>query len=536
MATCSSEEAYDYNCTPCTQQERFVEAKRFCVECGEYFCSTCLAHHEKFGLTKGHTLVKCEEVSKESVPTCLSKCDLHTDKEEDMVCGDHDVVCCRVCLAKDHKSCQDIGYLPDVASTFKEEGGLEILDEDLKSRMKTLKLSYEKHAIHGAQLRMRKKTNIRRLKVFKESITELIETAVTEAEEDIENSLEPHICSTQKLTEAAKEELLKLSILSEDLINENNAMLEYKKALHCKRALREIQSNNDDCKMTHDNKYVDKVVKTLSSFLTDQCSFGAIKVSSTDTEFDIPNMCVLEGGYVCIADYHGRKIKLLDNDLNEDMTYDTRCLIWGVCAIDKHMIAFTMPSLMTVEMVEFTKNPVFKSSFSAKFHCRGIAFFENNLYMAGGGFLKEEPGQINIFDIEGNHLTKFEMKSNGNRFCAPRSLTVNTNNIFVTDCQKNSVVCLDFDGVWKWILKTTRFTFPWGICLTTNGNLLISGRGSDNIVVVSKNGEFLGEILNKDDNISTPQAIAIDNENSRLLVFGSKKPYLEIFNSNFCEI
>ena len=99
----SSEEAFDYNCTPCSQQERFTEAKRFCVECGEYFCSTCLSWHEKFSATKGHTLVKCEEVSKEHVPTRFSKCEVHPDKEEDMVCCDHDVVCCRVCITRNHR-------------------------------------------------------------------------------------------------------------------------------------------------------------------------------------------------------------------------------------------------------------------------------------------------------------------------------------------------------------------------------------------------------------------------------------------------
>ena len=99
----SSEEYFDYNCTPCSQQERIIEAKRFCVECDEYFCSTCLSCHEKFSVTKGHTLVKCEKVQEDPLPTRFSKCEVHIDNVEDMVCCDHNVVCCRACVTNDHR-------------------------------------------------------------------------------------------------------------------------------------------------------------------------------------------------------------------------------------------------------------------------------------------------------------------------------------------------------------------------------------------------------------------------------------------------
>jgi hypothetical protein len=188
-----------------------------------------------------------------------------------------------------------------------------------------------------------------------------------------------------------------------------------------------------------------------------------------------------------------------------------------------------MPSLMIIEFADFNKNPVSKGSFNANFHCRGIAFFEQNLYTAGGGFDGEEQGQVNIFNTKGIHLRMFQKDLDGNHFFAPRSLLVEANAIYVTDCKDGGAVCLDFEGRWKWKCIISKLTYPWGVCFTTNGNLLISGRDSNNIVVVSKDGKYIGDLLNKNDAIAAPKAICIDKQNSRLLVAESKMRHLKIF-------
>ncbi|XP_045165953.2 E3 ubiquitin-protein ligase TRIM33-like isoform X2 [Mercenaria mercenaria] len=209
----SSEGVYDFNCAPCTQRERFSEAKKFCVECGEYFCSTCLSCHDHFGATKGHTLIDCQDVSTENAVTRLAKCKIHVNKEEDMVCGEHDVVCCRVCIATNHRSCQDIDYLPEAAQSFREGEKRAEVDKDVKNKIGELRRSYKEHVTRSVQLKMRKKTLLKRLQLFKVSTTELIENLITKAKTDIESTYEPAVSGTQKHIQSTDKQLSVLNIL-----------------------------------------------------------------------------------------------------------------------------------------------------------------------------------------------------------------------------------------------------------------------------------------------------------------------------------
>ncbi|XP_060597995.1 uncharacterized protein LOC132751772 [Ruditapes philippinarum] len=544
MATCgnilSSEKAYDYNCTPCSQQERFVEAKRFCIECVEYFCSTCLAHHEKFGLTRGHTLVKCEEVSKINVPTPLSKCELHTDKEEDMVCGDHDVVCCRVCITKKHRSCQNIDYLPELARQFKDNGRRKELEDDLNDRIEELKSALKGSTARALKLKTRQTTHLKRLDIFQKSIVEYVAFLVNKTKNDIQNQFGPEICSIQEHLQKYNEQLSKLNNLSEVLSNENDEIFEYKKVLKCKHTLKEIQigGNELDDSLASYNKFENEVMEAVVSSLNDGCLFGTVPILGSKQPIDVTSICFKEDKtsfLILLADFYNSKIRRFENGLNETESFNAKENIWGVCEVNKHEIAFTLPALKKVQFLSAENSQVLEKKFHTNIHCRGIACLNEKIYVTGGGMIGEEQGQLNVFDMKGKLLSKYEQDLDGYFFSTPRSIKVNAEGIFITDEQKG-VVCLDLEGQRKWVSNNSKCKFSWGICFTSKGNLFVSGQLSNNIVIVSKDGEFLGELLNENDGLSAPKALSIDKRNNCILVSELKKPNLKMFYIGDCDI
>ncbi len=54
----------DITCTPCGRTGRRTKPVKFCLECDEYYCSSCLPYHGKFLSTKDHTV---EDVSGSTV-------------------------------------------------------------------------------------------------------------------------------------------------------------------------------------------------------------------------------------------------------------------------------------------------------------------------------------------------------------------------------------------------------------------------------------------------------------------------------------
>ena len=105
-----SDACFEYACTPCADEGDNQEAQKYCLECKEYLCATCVKHHQKFSATKKHTLqdkdVKSSNTDSQSTATAddqMFKCLSHPDRDIEMFCGTHEMVYCSLCIAKDHR-------------------------------------------------------------------------------------------------------------------------------------------------------------------------------------------------------------------------------------------------------------------------------------------------------------------------------------------------------------------------------------------------------------------------------------------------
>ncbi|XP_060597658.1 E3 ubiquitin/ISG15 ligase TRIM25-like, partial [Ruditapes philippinarum] len=135
----SSEEIFDTNCSPCSESGKLIEAVKFCVDCGSYFCSKCLQDHNKFPALRSHQILdKSDKIKSDGnietgpgLPT--ERCAVHHGKLVDMFCKDHDEVCCAACIAIKHRSCINVDYLPDVAKGINNSAEYEKTKSSLEN-------------------------------------------------------------------------------------------------------------------------------------------------------------------------------------------------------------------------------------------------------------------------------------------------------------------------------------------------------------------------------------------------------------------
>ena len=380
---------------------------------------------------------------------------------------------------------------------------------------------------------------MKRLETFQKAIADFVKTVVQKAEKDIEKEFGPDICSMQEQIRKYDMLLSKLTCLSTDLSCQHDDTSECKKILECMRAFKEIQIEPCvfDDKLTIE-QFQNEIIEAVNGCLRDDKLFRTVELVHLEKSLTIPNLCVKEdvtSSSLLIADYSEGKIRRVDRELIETECFDVKGNIWGICEIRKQEIAFTTTRLMKVQFLSTDKSEISRKSFDTNLHCRGIAYHNEKIYVTGGGVVGEETGQLNIFNLEGKLLCKHYRDSEGTYFSIPRSITVNTEGIYVTD-QQNGIICLDLEGKRKWVCNNSTCKFPWGICFTPNGNLFVSGRGSNNIVIVKKDGEFLGELLNGNDGLSKPKAIGMDKRNNRIIISEAKKPCLKVFFISDCEL
>ncbi|XP_053379538.1 uncharacterized protein LOC128548511 [Mercenaria mercenaria] len=196
-----SDETFDFLCTMCKRKDRNREAERYCVDCDDYYCLSCVKVHEDVPpLTKHQILIKSQFLQRTSkTPPMLptERCEKHVHKLVDMYCNNHDDVCCAICLATDHRSCQDIFYIPDFI-----KNNTNIPTGDDKSSLElTMKKAneYEDKLQHEKQQLLANKANaLENIRTSTEEITERLNELKEKSVSNVESVYKTYTNETEK--------------------------------------------------------------------------------------------------------------------------------------------------------------------------------------------------------------------------------------------------------------------------------------------------------------------------------------------------
>lgn len=96
-------------CAPCKNEGDHRQAAKYCIDCGQLLCKTCVDFHRRFKQLKGHKLVDSSNEDDLKLSQMLSSCLIcpnHPDKTIELVCKNHDVLCCLTCATVSHRGCR----------------------------------------------------------------------------------------------------------------------------------------------------------------------------------------------------------------------------------------------------------------------------------------------------------------------------------------------------------------------------------------------------------------------------------------------
>ncbi|XP_052817945.1 E3 ubiquitin-protein ligase TRIM33-like [Mya arenaria] len=123
-------------CEPCFEEGAEVPAAKFCVECEDYLCETCVQYHRKVKPTKTHELINSGDTvqgsrAREGIDIFI--CSIHQG-EMTHYCIKHDKLCCSKCVSKVHIICGDsICKVEAVAGKVEEEQEFKKMVEKIKT-------------------------------------------------------------------------------------------------------------------------------------------------------------------------------------------------------------------------------------------------------------------------------------------------------------------------------------------------------------------------------------------------------------------
>jgi DNA-binding beta-propeller fold protein YncE len=100
-----------------------------------------------------------------------------------------------------------------------------------------------------------------------------------------------------------------------------------------------------------------------------------------------------------------------------------------------------------------------------------------------------------------------------------RYIATSGNKLYYTRYYTHIVTCCDLHGTTQWEFKDERvLKYPWGISVDNDGNVYVVGSNSNNVVVISPDGQCHKQLLSSKDGLSFPCVLDYDKYTNRLLV------------------
>ncbi|VDI49609.1 Hypothetical predicted protein [Mytilus galloprovincialis] len=180
-------------CDPCTAENLSVPATKYCPACEERLCPTCTESHTRFKAFKSHQVIDLSTVASDIPISAKKICNVHTDMLLDYYCTDHEIVCCRACIPKDHRKCENVLPLEHASKDVKKSALFTDVMQDINQLITTLN-----------KLHDNRESNLLRLSKTKSVITNQIsevKSRLLKQIDDVERDLQTELSSLQRKNE-----------------------------------------------------------------------------------------------------------------------------------------------------------------------------------------------------------------------------------------------------------------------------------------------------------------------------------------------
>ncbi|CAG2232719.1 unnamed protein product [Mytilus edulis] len=238
----------------------------------------------------------------------------------------------------------------------------------------------------------------------------------------------------------------------------------------------------------------------------------------------------------------------------------------GCCILPDGRFVFAYPVLNKVTVVKQDGTVDFVLNVTAAF---GIAYNDKDNTLAISSWWRLQGKQITIIDLKGRRVKKtfspggqtdgiavtnntllyhienkairaMDLTDESTRDITTENMdteiniTISGHKLYYSSYKYHTVICCDMQGTKQWTFKNENvLKNPLGISADNDGNVYVVGFESDNVVVISPDGQTHRELLTERDGLYYPWSINFRKESNQLLVTNnSKKAYLYNVSSN----
>ena len=552
-------------CGICDIRHMSKPSEVWCPDCDEGLCTECLDHHRLAKPSRKHTTIPIAEYRKlpSFVLEIKEHCNEHHEKFS-LYCKEHECPCCGICMVETHRDCIDVAILENLIKDVKTSDIFNEIEQLISEMTETIdKIRQNRETNSGA---------VREHKIIVENEIQELRTNINNHLDKLQENMMKELAEAQtQITDETQELLISLdekqNKLTEYQINVVN-IREYASDLQIYLAVKQIEKEvetHDTCLQSlvkshslNQTKLSCKIDNDLKTIATNIKKLGDIVVESKPCEMIIVRKKDKQAQLMVAGLSPRMSVENIELTLKQKINIKDIQIRGCTLLPDGRMVL----SCYNASIVRFmSKEGVELFHFDEdKTGCRTydtVYIKDNNSIAVSSGNGKNRC--ITIIDIESQEVMTtisidtpiFGMTVTGGTiyYCSNKKglkmlnlsdksksgIIINTtpyvyyvatfgDKLYYTNYRANTVTCCDLHGTTQWEFNDERvLQEPGGISVDNDGNVYVVGRMSNNVVVISPDGQRHRQILSPKDGLVRTTVLDYDKSTNRLLVVNEER-------------
>ena len=533
----------------------------WCPDCEEGLCAECIEHHSLVKLSRDHITIPIAEYRKlpSYVLEVKEHCSEHNGKFQ-IYCTEHECLCCGICIMEAHRNCLDVVILENIIKDVKKSDIFNEIEQLINGMTGMI-----------GNIRQNRETNssvVREQKTIVENEILDMRTKINNHLDKLQQDLMKELTETEKqITDETRCLLVTLDEKQKELAEYQTDLINIKKiatGLQTFVAVRQIEKDIE----THDrylqslvNSHslcqtklackIDTCLKTIATGIqkfgelvleTKPCELVFVRIKNRQAQMMVaglsPPMSVeniqlnlkqklnikgrnirgcslLPDGRMVLScrgtntisfiNKEGVELFQIGQDKIGSETYDT------VYIKDNNAIAVSSGDNRVnkcITIIDIESQEII-ATISMDTYIYGMAVRGRTIYYCTG-----ENG-LRMLNINDKSVSEFINSRMSYIFC----MATSGDKLYYTNCDSDTVTCCDLHGTTQWEFNDEHVLVdPRGITVDNNGNVYVVGCSSNNVVVISPDGQRHRQELSSGDGLVKPRALDFDKSTNRLLV------------------
>jgi DNA-binding beta-propeller fold protein YncE len=469
----------------------------------------------------------------------------------DFYCSDHDDICCKSCIADEHRTCGKLKPLDVAAKGVKSATMFEDFASEVKYLIDTASKVREEKQKSKVTWDSSTDSVKRGVEIFRSRIAQHIDDIEEQLMLEVKAANSKILAETEEEMKAVEQCMSDIQDISHkfDFITKNGSEKQIFRLI--KTLETGLPRKSEDLEKLISSLTFPQLVFKESNLLSKMETIGSVSIETSPSdmnyqspkalqaqtknraikpaiqnkfEFDskIPFTCkhgviitgigVTRDDHLLLCNWSSSDVMVLSDDGKQLNDIGLEGKTWGIVVVpNKEEAIVTLPDKKCIQIINTTTMRA-EQKIKVPVECYGITLIDNDIVLGSRGvicIINREGQRLNTIKVGKSYMYSLYCGKDRTLYCC--------------EADNHKFYGIKKDGTIMFSFSSGDFRRPIGVAAAANGNLYVTAYKSNNLHCFTPDGKHKGIMLKKKDGLNEPYGIAFSKMSSKVFIVNYNK-------------